>query len=175
MNEKITVWIGETDQTPLGKVWVAMTSEGLWAIEYDVSRNEFTERVTRRGNVNILDYRQNVEEALQQVSNYLNGKSKEFDLPIDWRGMTEFQRKVRQAVMDIPAGEIASYKEIAVQLGKPEASRAVGRVNATNPIPLVIPCHRVLASDGKLTGYGGKGGVDTKAWLLELEEATLLS
>jgi O-6-methylguanine DNA methyltransferase len=72
----------------------------------------------------------------------------------------------------IPYGQTSTYKKIAFQLKRPNASRAVGRVEATNPIPLVIPCHRVLGSDGSLHGYGGPGGIKLKAWLLELEKGT---
>jgi len=174
VKEKIIVWIGEADATPLGNVWVAMTARGFWAIAYGVSRSEFIDIVARRGRVHILDDHRPIEQAVEQVTAYLEGKRTKIDLEIDWRGMTVFQRKVRQAVMAIPPGEISSYKDIAVQLDNPNASRAVGRANATNPIPLAIPCHRVVASDGKLAGYGGKGGVQTKAWLLELEEARSL-
>jgi methylated-DNA-[protein]-cysteine S-methyltransferase len=106
---------------------------------------------------------------LTTLSDYLDGKCKQFDMPIDWRGMTDFQVKVRQAVMAIPAGETSTYGQIAVDIGKPGAARAVGRVNATNPIPLVIPCHRIVGADGSMTGYGGVGGVETKQWLLALE------
>ena len=83
--------------------------------------------------------------------------------------MTVFQIAVRQAVMALPYGETASYGEIAARVGNPRAARAVGAVQASNPISFVIPCHRVLGADGSLHGYGGFGGLKTKAWLLELE------
>ena len=76
--------------------------------------------------------------------------------------------------MAVPAGQVATYHQIAQKIGRPRASRAVGRALATNPIPLVIPCHRVIASDGSLTGYGGKGGIATKARLLKMEGALAL-
>jgi methylated-DNA-[protein]-cysteine S-methyltransferase len=88
---------------------------------------------------------------------------------LDLSTSTNFQRNVLNLTLQIPFGHTSTYKDIAVQLGKMNAARAVGRVEATNPIPLVIPCHRVLGSDGSLHGYGGPGGIKLKAWLLELE------
>jgi methylated-DNA-[protein]-cysteine S-methyltransferase len=87
--------------------------------------------------------------------------------------MTPFQAKALQTVYAIPYGETRSYGDIAAAIGQPRAARAVGRANATNPMPLVIPCHRVIASDGSLHGYGGPGGLRTKAWLLDLERQNL--
>jgi methylated-DNA-[protein]-cysteine S-methyltransferase len=81
---------------------------------------------------------------------------------------------VLKATLTVPAGRVATYHQIAQQIGRPRAARAVGRALATNPIPLVIPCHRVIASDGSLTGYGGKGGIATKARLLKMEGALAL-
>ncbi len=88
---------------------------------------------------------------------------------IDWSVLTPFQQKVLQATLAIPYGQTRTYAEIAQQVGKPRAARAVGRAEATNPMPVVIPCHRVIGSDGKLHGYGAGEGLPTKAWLLELE------
>ena len=85
--------------------------------------------------------------------------------------VTPFQVEALQATYNIAFGQVATYKEIAHQIGKPRAARGVGRAEATNPMPLVIPCHRVIGSDGGLHGYGGRGGLRTKAWLLRLEEA----
>ena len=87
--------------------------------------------------------------------------------------MTEFQKKVLKAVCAIPYGETRTYGQIAAQIRFQSASRAVGRANATNPIPLVIPCHRVIGADGNLRGYGAGDGIATKAWLLALETRQL--
>jgi methylated-DNA-[protein]-cysteine S-methyltransferase len=84
-----------------------------------------------------------------------------------------FQLKTLKAVFGIPYGETRTYAEIAAQIGHPIAFRAVGRANATNPMPLVIPCHRVIGTDGKLHGYGGGDGLPTKEWLLKLEGAVI--
>jgi methylated-DNA-[protein]-cysteine S-methyltransferase len=108
----------------------------------------------------------------QQIKEYVEGRRRVFDLRIDWSFVpSEFQRKALQAVLAIPYGQTRTYGQIAAQIGYPLASRAVGRANATNPMPLVIPCHRVTGSDGRLHGYGGVGGLRTKAWLLKMEGA----
>jgi O-6-methylguanine DNA methyltransferase len=153
----------------LGSLWAAASAEGLWALEYGLSEPDFHAACRKRGSVELYHDPEKVTPYLEQICEYLNGQRTTFDLPIDWSGMTDFQRRVRQAVMAIPAGQTASYGEIAAQVGRPAAARAVGQVNATNPLILVVPCHRVVASDGSLTGYGGIGGLQAKHWLLALE------
>jgi methylated-DNA-[protein]-cysteine S-methyltransferase len=102
----------------------------------------------------------------------VEGRRRYFDLTIDWSVIrSQFQRKALQAVLEIPYAQTRTYAQIAAQIGFPLAARAVGRANATNPMPLVIPCHRVVGSDGTLHGYGGVGGLHTKAWLLKMEAA----
>ena len=105
--------------------------------------------------------------ALDQIAEYLDGRRREFDLPLDVRG-TDFQRRVWAAVAAIPYGETRTYAEIARAMGRPAAVRAVGAANGANPLPLVVPCHRVIGSDGSLTGYGG--GLAVKQKLLEMEK-----
>lgn len=107
-----------------------------------------------------------IEKTATQIAEYLQGKRKNFSLPLHPKG-TEFQRLVWGALCTIPYGEVRSYKDIAVQIGKPKACRAVGMANNRNPISIVIPCHRVIGADGSLTGYGG--GLDLKQKLLSLE------
>jgi methylated-DNA-[protein]-cysteine S-methyltransferase len=104
-----------------------------------------------------------------QIREYLAGERREFELDIDLSAMTAFQEAALRLTLAIPYGRVSTYSEIARQMGKPLAARAVGRAEATSPMPLVIPCHRVLGTDGGLHGYGAPGGVKTKAWLLELE------
>jgi methylated-DNA-[protein]-cysteine S-methyltransferase len=169
--KNITVWIGETAPTPLGVLWVAMSENGLWATSYDVSRQQFIAEVLQRGPVQIVEDNQKVAAGLTQLRQFLEGERAAFDLPIDWNGMTDFQVAVRRATMAIPFGDTSTYGDVAVSVGRPGAARAVGRVQATNPLPLVVPCHRVLGADGGLHGYGGSGGLKTKAWLLKLEGA----
>ncbi len=105
--------------------------------------------------------------AYEQLCEYLNGKRKLFDLPLDPQG-TDFQKKVWQALCDIPYGETRSYKQVATAIGNEKASRAVGLSNNRNPIMMVIPCHRVIGSSGKLVGYAG--GLNMKKQLLSMEK-----
>ncbi|MBW4847481.1 MAG: methylated-DNA--[protein]-cysteine S-methyltransferase [Lachnospiraceae bacterium] len=107
-----------------------------------------------------------LEEAEKQIKEYLDGTSRRFDLPLAAKG-TEFQKTVWEALRRIPYGETRSYKQIATMIGRPDASRAVGMANGKNPILLLTPCHRVVGSDGKLTGYAA--GLEIKEQLLELE------
>jgi len=111
---------------------------------------------------------------LAQLAAYLEGRAPHFDVAIDWSVLSTFQQQVLQCVLDIPFGQTRTYHDIAIQIGQAGAARAVGRANATNPMPIVIPCHRVLGADGKLHGYSGPGGVETKAWLLKLEGSRLI-
>ena len=109
-------------------------------------------------------------EAVGQLEAYFTGERTEFDLPLHLVG-TAFQRQVWEALLTIPYGETRSYGEIARQIGSPSAFRAVGLANGHNPIGIIVPCHRVIGSNGSLTGYGG--GLDRKRALLELEKSRL--
>jgi methylated-DNA-[protein]-cysteine S-methyltransferase len=113
-----------------------------------------------------------VGEAVRQLSEYFAGQRTEFDLPLEARG-TEFQRSVWRRLQEIPYGETISYGELARRVGNPKASRAVGSANGANPLPIVIPCHRVIAGNGTLGGFGG--GLPTKQALLALEQETSIS
>jgi methylated-DNA-[protein]-cysteine S-methyltransferase len=104
--------------------------------------------------------------ARQQLTEYFAGERREFDLPLKLNG-TEFQMSVLRALQQIPYGETSSYADIAERIGRPRAVRAVGAANGRNPIPIIVPCHRVIGSHGELTGFGG--GLDTKEALLRLE------
>ncbi|HYE84689.1 MAG TPA: methylated-DNA--[protein]-cysteine S-methyltransferase [Clostridia bacterium] len=108
-----------------------------------------------------------LKEAAVQLESYFRGELKEFSLSLEPTG-TDFMKQVWEALCEIPYGETASYGEIAEKVGKPKAARAVGLANNRNPIPIVIPCHRVIGADGSLTGYGG--GLDLKKRLLDLEK-----
>lgn len=97
------------------------------------------------------------------------GRLQCFDLPIDWQGMTPFAISVRKVCLQVPYGETITYSQLAELAGFPGRARAAGCVNARNPLPLVIPCHRIIGKDGGLHGYAGPQGIETKRWLLELE------
>ena len=107
-------------------------------------------------------------DAAGQLRAYFAGDLREFDLPLAPRG-TEFQRQVWAAVSAVPYGETATYSEIAAAVGRPTARRAVGAANGRNPLPVIVPCHRIIGAAGALTGYGG--GLDRKRSLLDLERA----
>ncbi len=111
------------------------------------------------------------EPAVTQLAEYFAGERTHFDLPLEPDGGSAFERKVWAELMRIPYGETASYGEIAARIGHPGKARAVGRANGRNPIAIVCPCHRVIGSDGSLTGYGG--GLDNKRTLLDLEAGAL--
>ena len=119
-------------------------------------------REMKEGNNKLLN------EIEKQAKEYFEGKRRQFDFPLDQTG-TPFEVSVWKKLMDIPYGETRSYGEIAEELGKPGASRAVGRVNGANYIPIIVPCHRVIDASGELHGYGG--GLWRKRWLLEHEGA----
>ena len=112
-----------------------------------------------------------IKKAAGQIEEYLDGKRKKFSLPLEMHG-TEFQMDVWRALQTIPYGETRSYKEIAEMVRRPKAVRAVGMANHRNPISIIVPCHRVIGHNGKLTGYGG--GLPLKQRLLELEQASVL-
>lgn len=165
------VRISSLAETPLGQVWAALSEQGLVAVSVDVGRETFVGELRRMGFEVVEGGSQAVEAALAQIGEYLAGVRREFDLPVDWSVMTSFQQEALLATLAIPYGQVTTYGDLARSLGRPGAARAVGRAEATNPLPLVIPCHRVLGSDGGLHGYGAGRGLETKAWLLELEGA----
>ena len=167
-----TIWFRHVPATPVGDVWVAVSTRGLGVIHIGTERERFEAALRRRyGKVSLVEDTTRTAEAVRQLQEYLDGQRREFTLPIDWQGMSVFQQRVLQATRAIPYGQTRTYGEIAAQLGRPGAARAVGRAEATNPLPLVLPCHRVLGADGALHGYGGGSGLPTKAWLLRLEGA----
>lgn len=164
------VFYGSRPHKRLGLLWAAVTERGLWSASYGIDEMEFRAHIRERGEVLPVPAPTKVAAVLKQMAEYLAGKRRRFELKVDWSGMTPFQIAVRKAVMAVPYGETASYGDIAAAVGRPQAPRAVGGVQATNPISFVIPCHRILAANGGLGGYGGYGGLETKLWLLELEQ-----
>jgi methylated-DNA-[protein]-cysteine S-methyltransferase len=141
-------------------------------VEWEMSQAYFTHLVEHRFHANAVYDDPSTAEVVNQLVDYLSGNRRQFTLPLDLSGMTIFQASVLRLTSLIPYGASSTYKELAMKMGNEHAARAVGRVEATNPIPIVIPCHRVLGSDGSLHGYGGPGGIKMKAWLLELEQSS---
>lgn len=108
-----------------------------------------------------------IKAVLKAVDRYFNGETEAFDIKIDWQGMSSFQKQVLEITKSIPYGSLMSYGDIANRLNKPGAARSVGRAMGSNPMPIIIPCHRVVGSEGKLRGFSG--GINKKKFLLELE------
>jgi methylated-DNA-[protein]-cysteine S-methyltransferase len=164
------IYIGELNETPVGDLRLAASDFGLLAIEWADAQPEldiFLKRLNRpiQPNDRILT------PYIKQLREYLDKKHRTFTIPIDWTIFTSFQRDALQAIYRIPYGETRTYIDIAREINRPNAYRAVGAANAMNPMPLVIPCHRVIGADGKLHGYGGGQGLPTKEWLLKMEGA----
>ncbi|QCO68164.1 methylated-DNA--[protein]-cysteine S-methyltransferase [Luteimonas yindakuii] len=149
--------------SPVGLLLLAASDAGLHAIGFPENRHPVRMGVDWREGTHPL-----IEEARRQLAAYFAGERRYFDLPLAPHG-TPFQRSVWQALADIPYGVTASYAELATRVGRPGAARAVGAANGRNPLPIVLPCHRVIGAGGDLTGFGG--GLPTKRYLLALEGA----
>ncbi len=152
-------------------LWLAASNDGLVGIVFDraASFDAFTASFSQ---ANIIKERNEILKSLgAQLQAYFAGGPIIFDIPLDFLTGTPFQRAVWQAVKAIPYGKLKTYGQIAQELGKPGAARAVGAANGANPTPIVVPCHRVVQSDGKLGGYSG--GLDIKDKLLRMEGVTL--
>ncbi|USH04199.1 methylated-DNA--[protein]-cysteine S-methyltransferase [Grimontia kaedaensis] len=148
--------------SPLGTITLTASDQGLTSLslpeyKYDIPVSD----------EEVID-RKPFESIISQLDRYFAGEAVEFDVPLDLLG-TAFQCEVWKALKSIPAGETLSYGELANQVGRPKASRAVGAANGQNPIAIIVPCHRVIGKNGKLTGYAG--GLEAKAWLLKHEQA----
>ncbi|MFN2127882.1 MAG: methylated-DNA--[protein]-cysteine S-methyltransferase [Anaerolineales bacterium] len=165
-------WDGIAEE-PLGIVWAAVRDKKLIAVAIGGDADGFSQMLAQRYHNRLTRSKDQIAPLIRQIKAYLHGERKTFEIQIDWAVMSPFQTKVLQAVFAIPYGEKRSYAQIADQVGMPKAARAVGRANATNPIPLVIPCHRVIGADGSLRGYGSGNGIKTKAWLLHLEKGII--
>lgn len=159
--------------TPIGPLYVAVSSQGLVSIRLGGTLQGFVASTRSRRQVAPRRDRAAVRPFARQLQQYLGGRRKRFTLPIDWKRTSPFQRKILKATSRIPYGQTRTYGEVARQVGRRHAARAAGQALASNPFPLVIPCHRVLAADGSLGGYSAPGGVRLKRRLLRIEDATL--
>jgi methylated-DNA-[protein]-cysteine S-methyltransferase len=159
----------ELHDTPIGRLLVAVTDHGLCEISYDADPDAEAERLARLFGTRVLRSPRPTDEARRQLDEYFAGGRREFDLPVDLRPAREFGRAVLEQLARVPYGELTTYGTLAARAGRPRAARAVGTVMNRNPVPIVLPCHRVVGSTGSLVGYGG--GLDRKRTLLELEGA----
>ena len=154
---------------PFSPLWAAAGPEGLLLFDFGISKADFFQDIRRRWPDAAIQTAAEPHPAITQTLEYLSGTRRAFSLEIDERSFSPFQRAVYHAVRQIPYGQTSSYSQVAVQIGKPGAARAVGTANAANPLPIIIACHRLIGADGSLRGYGGAGGINTKTWLLAFE------
>lgn len=157
--------------SPVGILYVAQTEHGIAAITFGRGMEPLLQELDPRAR--LVEDPGTLAPTLAQLEEYFAGARTRFDLPVDLSRLTDFQREVLDRTARINSGEVWTYKDVAEAIGRPRASRAVGTALARNPVPIVIPCHRVIGSDGKMHGYSGGGGVQTKLWLLNLEGASL--
>jgi methylated-DNA-[protein]-cysteine S-methyltransferase len=156
--------------SPFGPLLAAATPRGLVRLAFpEESVEDVLERLARRISPRIVEARIPIEPVRRELEDYFAGRRCSFELMLDWSLIGPFGRRVLRATADIPYGGVLSYAEVAAEAGSPRGSRAAGNALGSNPIPIVIPCHRVLRSGGSLGGYGG--GLERKRWLLELEGA----
>ena len=151
------------EETPIGRLLLAGDLDGLRFLLFD------QENSRNRHDVPKPDWEQNdahFRETTKQLKAYFAGDLKQFELPLAGHG-TDFQMRVWKALQEVPYGETATYGEIAKAIGSPTASRAVGMANGRNPISIIVPCHRIIGTSGKLVGYGG--GLERKQTLLSIE------
>jgi methylated-DNA-[protein]-cysteine S-methyltransferase len=174
---RVERWFGETApliqwdviESPLGPLYVAVSAEGLCAVDFGVTATAFLSQLdplarSERNAATLAPF-------VTQLRTYFTDPGYRFELPLDLGRLTPFQATVLQAARNIPSGSVRTYGQIAQVIGNPRASRAVGQALGRNPVPIVIPCHRVIASDGSLGGYSGGGGLQSKRFLLGLEGA----
>jgi methylated-DNA-[protein]-cysteine S-methyltransferase len=159
-----------TVDSPVGTLLLAATELGLVRVAYEVeNHDEVLQNLADRISPRLLEAPARLDTVARELDDYFAGRLHTFDLPLDWRLSSGFRRTVLAHLSDIDYGHTASYATVAKLAGNPKAVRAVGSACATNPLPVVVPCHRVMRSDGTLGGY--LGGVEAKRTLLGLEAA----
>jgi methylated-DNA-[protein]-cysteine S-methyltransferase len=160
--------------SPVGALVAARTSRGLATLSYadhHGGEDAVLDWVAARLSPRLLEAPARLDDVRRELDEYFEGRRREFDLPIDWALTSPFGRRVLQATAAIPFGRVATYGEMAAKAGNAKASRAAGRALGANPIPIVVPCHRVIGASGRLTGY--TGGLHRKVALLGIEGVVL--
>ena len=155
--------------TPIGPLLVAVTERGLCRISFDPEPDRELDGLARDYGPRVLRAASPIDPVKRELDEYFQGRRRKFELPVDLRGRSEFSLAVLQQLADVPYGEVTTYGSLAARTGRPRAARAVGTIMNRNPIPIVLPCHRVVGSTGSLVGYGG--GLERKRQLLDLEHA----
>ena len=157
--------------TPIGRVLVGATDAGLVRVSFRQSEVSFVAELRERLGADPVRSAAKTADIVRQLRAYFAGERRTFDVQLDLSRLTPFHRRVLMAAAEVPAGQVVSYGEIARRIGQPQGSRAVGQALGRNPVPIVIPCHRVIAAGGRIGGYGGGLGIKRK--LLRLEGARL--
>ena len=157
--------------SPIGSLLVAATPRGLCRISYDAEPEREIDRLAQSFGVRVLRSPKPIDPARRELDEYFEGNRRHFDLDLDVGLLAEFNRRVLRELATVPYGEVVTYGQLAARAARPRAARAVGMVMNRNPLPIVLPCHRVVGSNGSLTGYGG--GLHVKEHLLRLEGALL--
>jgi methylated-DNA-[protein]-cysteine S-methyltransferase len=160
-----------TLDSPFGTLTAAVTERGLVRLAFPEEHADLVlDRLASRISPRIVEAQAPLDPIRRELEEYFAGHRRQFELPVDWTLVGPFGRRVLRAAAEIPYGGVLSYTQVAAAAGSPLGSRAAGNALGSNPIPIVVPCHRVLRSGGALGGYAG--GLDRKRWLLELEGAT---
>jgi methylated-DNA-[protein]-cysteine S-methyltransferase len=157
--------------SPVGELLVAATDRGILRISFDPDPSHELERLARVAGKRILRAPHAVDPVRRELDEYFGQQRDAFDLPLDLRGATPFTVQVLEELARVPYGATATYGQLAERVGRPRAARAIGMIMNHNPIPIVLPCHRIVGANGSLVGYGG--GLERKEQLLRLEGALL--
>nr|MBA2495938.1 methylated-DNA--[protein]-cysteine S-methyltransferase [Acidimicrobiia bacterium] len=159
--------VGSVD-SPIGKLDLATTATGLVRVGFPRAQDDFADELARDLSPRVVRLAARIDPVRRQLDEYFVGRRRNFDLAVDWALVRGFRRRALQLLAaEVEFGRTVSYQELATAAGSPKATRAVGTAMAVNPVPIVVPCHRVLRTGGALGGYGG--GLETKRWLLAFE------
>lgn len=156
-------------RSPLGNIFVAVSDRGVCAVEFGRRKPRFL-TLSKTG-ARLEKNPGAVAPVMAQLREYFAAERSHFELPVDLSSLTSFQREVLAVTQKIPAGQTWTYQRVAQQMARPNSARPVGQALGRNPIPIIIPCHRVIASDDSLGGYSGGSGLTAKRWLLHHEGA----
>ena len=159
---------GQLDTGEFGEVWFAESDRGLWRVNFGTTKERFLKELHADGVIPVSDPRATAKTQ-KLLAEYFAGKRREFPVKIDWSRVDGFTRKALQVCAKIPYGKTLSYGEVAARAGSPGGARAVGQAMGRNPFPIIVPCHRVVASGGRIGGFSG--GLHFKRALLDLEGA----
>jgi methylated-DNA-[protein]-cysteine S-methyltransferase len=157
-----------TVDSPLGPLTAAVTPRGLVRVAYDLGdQDRVLEELATRVSPRVLEAPARLDDVRRELDSYFEGKLRAFSVPIDWSVLHGFTHRVLRATARIPFGDVLTYTQVATKAGSPRGSRAAGNALGSNPMPIVVPCHRVVAAGSKLGGY--TGGIERKEYLLSLE------